>query len=142
MSVWILPGAVSTHCGPVIWPSPAVSHPTRPIRGGDSVADLVQDLFDLGTLYEGRIEAFGADQSFDAPARIAEARAVAQQLSVDISDERFDLEPARTLDMRNRAFTYLDDQVRARPTSGSCIRAAAVWPKAQKAQACEFRMPE
>ncbi|MBN1605837.1 MAG: hypothetical protein JW940_04350, partial [Polyangiaceae bacterium] len=60
------------------------------IRGGETVADLVQDLFDLGTVYEGHLDAFAADQSFDAPARVAEARAVAQELSQSISDERLD----------------------------------------------------
>jgi hypothetical protein len=81
------------------------------IRGGETVADLVQDLFDLATVYDGRLDAFGADQSFDAPARVAEARAVAQELSQSISDERLDPQPAGTREMRDRAFTYLDDLV-------------------------------
>ena len=81
------------------------------IRGGETVADLVQDLFDLAAVYEGRFDAFAADQSFDAPARVAEARAVAQELSQSVSDERHDPQPAGTREMRDRAFTYLDDLV-------------------------------
>jgi hypothetical protein len=81
------------------------------IRGGETVADLVQDLFDLATVYESRLDAFAADQSFDAPARVAEARTVAAELSQSISDERLDPEPAGTREMRDRAFTYLDDLV-------------------------------
>jgi hypothetical protein len=81
------------------------------IRGGETVADLVQDLFDLATVCESRLDAFAADQSFDAPARIAEARTVASQLSQNISNERLDPEPTGTRDMRDRAFTYLDELV-------------------------------
>jgi hypothetical protein len=88
------------------------------IRGGDTVADLVQDLFDLATLYEKHRAAFETDQSFDAGARSGEAREVATQLSASISEERLGSGPAEIRDMRNRAFTYLDNLV-------SEVRAAA-----------------
>jgi hypothetical protein len=81
------------------------------IRGGDTVADLVQDLFDLATLYEKHRTAFEKDQSFDAAARSSEAREVASQLSASISEERLESGPAEIRDMRDRAFTYLDNLV-------------------------------
>jgi hypothetical protein len=81
------------------------------IRAGEGVDDLVQDLFDLATLCEKHTDAFTSDRSFDVTARVAEARTVAQQLSESVSAERLDPEPAGVRDVRDRAFTHMDDLV-------------------------------
>jgi len=81
------------------------------ISQGETVADLVQDLLDLATLFEQHAAAFASDQSFDVAAGVAEAREVAQALSASVSDERLDPEPSGTRELRDRAFTYLDDLV-------------------------------
>lgn len=81
------------------------------IRGGDSVADLVQDLSDLSTLFERNPTAFDADKSIDAPALITESRALSEQLSSGVSTERVGEEPSATRQLRDKAFTYVDDYV-------------------------------
>ena len=78
------------------------------ISEGEGVADLAQDLSDLAELCERNLTAFERDQSFDAPARIAEARTLYAQLAASTSKERLDTEQTRAIDLRNRAFTELD----------------------------------
>lgn len=81
------------------------------IRGGDSVADLVQDLSDLSTLFDRNRSAFEADTSIDAPSLITESRALSERLSSGVSTERVGSEPTATRLLRDRAFTYMDDFV-------------------------------
>ena len=81
------------------------------IRAGETVDDLVQDLFDLATLFEKHAPAFERDRSFDLVTRVAEARTLGDQLSAGISEERLDPEPTGTRELRDRAFTYLDDMM-------------------------------
>jgi hypothetical protein len=81
------------------------------IRAGEGVADLVQDLFDLATLCERHQEAFAGDQSFDVAVNVAAARQVGQRLSLGVSEGRLDPEPTGTRDVRDRAFTYMDNLV-------------------------------
>ena len=79
------------------------------ILEGEGVEDLTQDLSDAAELCERNLDAFEADQSFDALARIAEARALYAQLAAGTSAERLDTEQAKAVDLRNRAYTQLDD---------------------------------
>jgi hypothetical protein len=81
------------------------------IRGGEGVADLVQDLFDLAVLLEKNADAFARDQSFDVAARVTEARSLGDALSAGVSQQRLGPEPGSARDLRDRAFTYLDDLV-------------------------------
>ncbi len=81
------------------------------IRAGETVDDLVQDLFDLATLFEKHAPAFERDRSFDLATRVTEARGLGEKLSTGISDERLDPEPTGTRELRDRAFTYLDDMM-------------------------------
>jgi hypothetical protein len=81
------------------------------IRNGIGVDDLIQDLFDLAAILEKHAPAFDADRSFDVLARIAEARDLARKLSLAVSETRLGAEAAATRDLRNRAFTYMDDLV-------------------------------
>lgn len=81
------------------------------VRGGDSVAELVQDLHDLAAVIEKNAGAFSRDRSFDLAARVAEARSLAERLSDGVSDERVGPEPGSTRELRDRAFSYLDDFV-------------------------------
>jgi hypothetical protein len=78
------------------------------IRGGDSVAEMVQDLSDLSILFTRNLAAFQGDQSVNAQALAAEAHALAERLSSGVSAERVDSQPTATRELRDRAFTYLD----------------------------------
>ena len=90
----------------------------RAIAEGDGIADLVQDLADLARLIETRQAAFAADTSFDAVARIREAQATAEQLRVGVSQEKLAADQAKAKELRDRAFTYLYDQVLALREAG------------------------
>jgi hypothetical protein len=81
------------------------------IRGGYSVADLVQDLSDLSTLFDRNSSAFDADTSIDAPSLITESCSLSERLSSGVSTERVGEEPVATRQQRDRAFTYMDDFV-------------------------------
>jgi len=78
---------------------------------GEGVADLVQDLNDLAALFEQKRAAFESDKSLDLGARIEEARSLAAELAAGTSSERLDTEQAKAVDLRNRAYSLLDQLV-------------------------------
>jgi hypothetical protein len=81
------------------------------IAAGEGVADLIQDLNDLAELVTRRREAFKGDATFD-PCRAAdEARALAAELAASTSGERVVKEKPNPKDLRDRAYTLLDDVV-------------------------------
>jgi len=81
------------------------------IAQGEGVADLAQDLNDLAVLLEQRASRFDPDHSFDVQRAVADARAHARELSAGTSEERLQTEQATAKDLRDRAFSYLDQLV-------------------------------
>ncbi len=77
------------------------------ISEGEGVADLVQDLNDLGELIERKRDAFAGDATFDAPASAEAARSVASEISVGAGVAKIDGESAEARDLRDRAYTLL-----------------------------------
>ena len=90
----------------------------RAIAEGESVADLIQDLVDLARLIETRKAAFDQDASFDAPTRVREAQGMAERLQTGVSQEKLVADQIRAKELRDRAFTYLYDQVSAMREAG------------------------
>jgi hypothetical protein len=81
------------------------------IREGDSTPDLAQDLHDLAGLVENNEPAFVKDQTFDAPAVAAEAREVSGKLMGGKSAYYHSFNKTQAKDLRDRAFTFLNDLV-------------------------------
>ena len=81
------------------------------IAEGDGVADLIEDLSALAELFERKRAAFANDQSFELGARVEEARALASEIAAGTSSERLDTDQAAAIDLRNRAYTLLDELV-------------------------------
>ena len=81
------------------------------IRGGAGVDDLIQDLFDLAVVTEKYAGAFEADRTFDLDAHVAAARDVGRRLSDAVSEGRLGAEVAAARDLRDRAFTYMQDLI-------------------------------
>lgn len=81
------------------------------VAAGNGLADLVQDLNDLAHLIDSRSHAFKSDATFDALAKAREAKTLAKQLEQGVSSTKLADEQARAKDLRDRAFTYLYDQV-------------------------------
>jgi hypothetical protein len=82
-----------------------------PFRDRAGVDGMVQDLFDLATLVEKHAGAFERDHSFDAAASVREARELARSLSLAVSEGRLGAASSAALELRNRAFTHMDDLV-------------------------------
>jgi hypothetical protein len=80
-------------------------------RGRAGLDGLVQDLFDLATLAERHAGAFERDRSFDAGESIFEARELARSLSLAVSEARLGAASSAALELRNRAFTHMDELV-------------------------------
>jgi hypothetical protein len=85
---------------------------------GDGVADLIQDLSDLAALFSQKRAAFDSDTTLDLPARVEEARSLAAELAASTSHERLDADQAQAADLRNRAYTQLDQHVTALREAG------------------------
>lgn len=81
------------------------------IAAGRGVADLIQDLNDLAELVTRRREAFKGDSTFDPRRAADEARSLAADLAASTSGERVVKEQLGPKDLRDRAYTLLDDVV-------------------------------
>jgi hypothetical protein len=81
------------------------------IAEGEGVADLIQDLVDLAALVERHPGAFGGDTTFDAATQVSAARDRAAELEAGTSAERLETTQREAKDLRDRAYTYLDDRV-------------------------------
>jgi hypothetical protein len=81
------------------------------IRGGTGVDDLVQDLFDLAVVFTKYAASFEADRSFDAEASVREARDLGRRLSLAVSEMRLGTEATAARELRDRAYSYLDELV-------------------------------
>jgi hypothetical protein len=81
------------------------------ILEGDGIADLVQDLGDLRMLLTQKAEQFARNKNFDAVAVSGELAVLAQSIRQGLSGFRMSPEQANAVDLRNRAWTYLDDLV-------------------------------
>lgn len=78
---------------------------------GEGVADLIQDLNDVAALFDQKRAAFANDKTIDLSARIEEARSLADELAAGTSNERLDTEQANAIELRNRAYSQLDQLV-------------------------------
>lgn len=83
----------------------------RAIADGEGLADLVQDLHDLGQLIEARAAAFAKDKTFDAQASAKQARDASGNLEAGVSAEQLAADQAEAKELRDRAFTHLYELV-------------------------------
>ena len=81
------------------------------ILEGDGVADLVQDLDDLRMLISHHATAFARNKNFDAAAVSAELATLAAEIRKGLSGFRMNPEQAKAVELRNRAWTHLDQLV-------------------------------
>jgi hypothetical protein len=81
------------------------------INEGEGIPDLIQDLVDIATLIDGHLGAFVADTTFDAPAKAEEARSLSADIETGTSVEREGTTREDSKELRDRAFTYLAQQV-------------------------------
>lgn len=81
------------------------------ILEGDGVADLVQDLDDLRMLLSHHATAFARNKNFDATAVSVELSTLAAEIRKGLSGFRMNPEQAKAVDLRNRAWTHLDQLV-------------------------------
>jgi hypothetical protein len=87
--------------------NPAARATLAAIGKGVGVADLIQDLHDLGVLLHDQLAAFAADITFDAPAASGQALALSAELAASTAAERNDAARCAAKDLRDRAFTHL-----------------------------------
>lgn len=78
---------------------------------GEGVADLVQDLDDLRMLLSHHAGTFARNRNFDAVATASELGSLAASIRRGLSGFRVNPEQARAVELRNRAWTHLDDLV-------------------------------
>lgn len=81
------------------------------IEEGEGVADLVQDLFDTAELIERNLAAFAANRRFNAAATVMELRRVGNAIEDGQAEFATDTTQKNAVDLRNRAWTLLDDLV-------------------------------
>ena len=81
------------------------------VMEGNGDADLIQDLLDLSALIASNASAFDDDETFDAPEQAQKARDAAQALRAQASGVVTDATADEALDLRDRAFTYLEQQL-------------------------------
>ncbi|TDP75925.1 hypothetical protein [Bradymonas sediminis] len=79
------------------------------IRQTGSIATLAQDLHDLARLLEMYPLAFESDQTFDSSSVVIEARQIASTLMDEKSEYHHGISQHSAKDMRDRAFTYLNE---------------------------------
>jgi hypothetical protein len=99
---------------------------------GDGIADLVQDLEDLATLVEQNLTALAPNKKFDAPRQIPTLRDTAREIRLGLAQYRTAGAQKTAVDLRNRAWTWLDLHV-------SELRAAGRYAFAGTETAKEFR---
>lgn len=79
------------------------------IQDGEGIPDLVQDLVDGAALIDSDLAAFLHDESFDAVAISEAAKTLSEEIRVGLSAERQPADQDEAKELRNRAFTLLDD---------------------------------
>lgn len=79
------------------------------VQEGEGVADLVQDLEDLAALASLHLQRFVADQTFDPVAQSEAARSLAAEIRAGLSESRQTTPQDAAKELRDRAYTYLDD---------------------------------
>ena len=81
------------------------------IVDGEGLADLVQDLDDLAKLLGDQADAFNRNRNFDSAKAKAELTETAQAIRSGLSGFRMNPAQTKAVELRNRAWTYLDDLV-------------------------------
>ena len=79
------------------------------ILEGEGIADLVQDLDDLGMLLKHYSAAFARNRNFDAVATTTELTALATTIRSGLAGFRMSTAQSKAVDLRNRAWSFLDD---------------------------------
>lgn len=79
------------------------------VQEGDGVADLSLDLDTLATLVKANSAAFAQDKTFNVAEQIKVAEDLAREVRENLSGGRADKSSADAKDLRDRAFTYLDE---------------------------------
>ncbi len=81
------------------------------ILEGEGVADLVQDLDDMRMLMTHHAAAFARNKNFDVAAASAEALKLSTDIRKGLAGFRMNPEQSKAVELRNRAWTYLDSLV-------------------------------
>lgn len=79
------------------------------INDGTGVPDLTQDLVDLAELLQIHAAAFAGDATFDPEVSASEASSLANELRQAVAAGKNTTAQAAAVDLRNRAYTHLDD---------------------------------
>ena len=95
---------------------PVASATLHAINEGEGLPDLIQDLLDIAHLIDSRPAAFELDTTFDAALQAETARLLAGEIEAGLSGERLRDDQEQARDLRDRAYTHLDeivDEIRA-----------------------------